>query len=72
VYSVSFDKDGGKMVSGGQDSTIKVWDLLSWSREHHLLFSQATQRRVILLLWLNKRILCFPADILDLLVQVCI
>jgi hypothetical protein len=24
--SVDFDKDGGKIVSGGEDGTIKVWD----------------------------------------------
>ena len=26
VLSVGYDKDGGKIVSGGQDGTIKVWD----------------------------------------------
>ena len=26
VRSVNFDKDGGKIVSGGNDGTIKVWD----------------------------------------------
>ena len=26
VLSVDFDKDGGKIVSGGEDGTIKVWD----------------------------------------------
>jgi WD40 repeat protein len=26
VFSVDFDKDGSKIVSGGQDGTIKVWD----------------------------------------------
>ena len=26
VMSVSYDKDGEKIVSGGQDGTIKVWD----------------------------------------------
>ena len=26
VLSVDFDKDGGKIVSGGQDGTLKVWD----------------------------------------------
>ena len=26
VMSVCYDKDGEKIVSGGQDGTIKVWD----------------------------------------------
>ena len=26
VLSVDFDKDGDKIVSGGEDGTIKVWD----------------------------------------------
>ena len=26
MFSVDFDKDGGKIVSGGEDGPIKVWD----------------------------------------------
>jgi WD40 repeat protein len=26
VLSIDFDKDGGKIVSGGMDGTLKVWD----------------------------------------------
>ena len=26
VFSVDYNKDGDKIVSGGQDGTIKVWD----------------------------------------------
>ena len=25
VLSVDFDKDGGKIVSGGEDGTVKAW-----------------------------------------------
>ena len=72
ITAVQFSPDGSKIVSGSWDKTIKVWDLISWSRENHLLFSQATQRRAILLLWVNKHKLHFPAEILDMLIQAII
>jgi WD40 repeat protein len=38
--SVDFDKDGGKIVSGGQEGTIKVWD----SGAHSSAFALRTTR----------------------------
>jgi WD40 repeat protein len=55
-------------VSGSADGTIKVWDLINWSRKDHLLFNHTTQRFVLLLLWLNKYSMKFPDDVLDLLI----
>ena len=72
ILDVKFSPDGSKIVSCGVDQTIKVWDLIFWSREHHLLFSQATQRCVVLLLWLNKHKLQLPEEILDMLIRACI
>jgi WD40 repeat protein len=72
VLSVDFDKDGGKIVSGGEDGTIKVWDLVHWSRKDHLLFNLTTRRFVVLLLWLNKYSMKFPDDVLDLLIKACL
>jgi WD40 repeat protein len=72
ITDVKFSPDGSKIVSCGVDQTIKVWDLIFWSREHHLLFSQATQRCVVLLLWLNKHKLQLPEEILDMLIRACI
>jgi WD40 repeat protein len=72
VLSVGYSPDGSKVVSSGFTGTIKVWDLIFWSREHHLLFSQATQRCVVLLLWLNKHKLQLPEEILDMLIRACI
>ena len=72
IGSVAFSPDGSKIVSGASSGTIKVWDLISWSREKHLLFSHGTQQRVILVVWLNKQKLSFPEDVLDLLIKACI
>jgi WD40 repeat protein len=72
ICSVAFSPDGKTIVSGSYDQTIKVWGVTSWSREDHLLFSHDVQRRVILLLWLNKRKLLFPDDVLDLLIKACV
>jgi len=72
VRSVAFSPDGTKIVSGSRDKTIKVWDLVSWSRKDHLMFNHSTQRFVLLLLWLNKYSMKFPDDVLDLLIEACL
>ena len=72
INSVAFSPDGTKIVSGSDDKTIKVWDLINWSRKDHLLFNHTTQRFVLLLLWLNKYSMKFPDDMLDLLIEACL
>ena len=72
VYSVAFSPDGTKIVSGSADNTIKVWDMVNWSRNDHLMFNSTTQRYVLLLLWLNKFSMKFPDDVLDLLIEACL
>ena len=69
ITSVAFSPDGTKIVSGSFDKTIKVWDMVNWSRKDHLMFSRTTQRFVLLLLWLNKYTMKFPDDVLDLLIE---
>ena len=69
ITSVAFSPDGTKIVSGSWDQTIKVWDMVNWSRKDHLMFSRSTQRFVLLLLWLNKYTMKFPDDVLDLLIE---
>ena len=69
ITSVVFSPDGTKIVSGSYDRTIKVWDMVNWSRKDHLMFSHTTQRFVVLLLWLNKYTMKFPDDVLDLLIE---
>ena len=69
ITSVVFSPDGTKIVSGSYDKTIKVWDMVNWSRKDHLMFSGTTQRFVVLLLWLNKYTMKFPDDVLDLLIE---
>ena len=69
ITSVVFSPDGTKIVSGSYDKTIKVWDMVNWSRKDHLMFSLTTQRFVLLLLWLNKYTMKFPDDVLDLLIE---
>ena len=70
--SVAFSPDGTKIVSGGAADTIKVWELVRWSRKDHLLFSITTRRFVVLLLWLNKNCMKFPDDVVDLLIKACL
>ena len=36
IRSVAFSPDGTKIVSGSDDKTIKVWDLVNWSRKDHM------------------------------------
>jgi len=72
VTSVAFSPDGTKIVSGSSDQTIKVWDMVNWSRKDHLMFNGTTQRYVLLLLWLNKHGMKFPDDVLDLLIEDCL
>ena len=72
VTSVVFSPDGTKIVSGSYDKTIKVWDMVNWSRKDHLMFNDTTQRFVLLLLWLNKNSMKFPDDVLDLLIEACL
>ena len=72
IRSVSFSPDGTKIVSGSYDKTIKVWDMVKWSRKDHLMFNDTTQRFVLLLLWLNKCRMKFPDDVLDLLIGACL
>ena len=69
IMSVAFSPDGTKIVSGSDDKTIKVWDIINWSRKDHLLFNVTTQRFVLLMLWLNKYSMQFPDDVLDLLIE---
>ena len=70
--SVAFSPDGTTIVSGSSDQTIKVWDMVNWSRKDHLMFNDTTQRFVLLLLWLNKYSMKFPDDVLDLLIEACL
>ena len=72
VLSVAFSPDGTKIVSGSVDKTIKVWEMVDWSRKDHLMFNVTTQRFVLLLLWLNKYGTKFPDDVLDLLIEACL
>ena len=72
ITSVVFSPDGTKIVSGSYDKTIKVWDMVNWSRKDHLMFNDTTQRFVLLLLWLNKYSMKFPDDVLDLLIEACL
>jgi WD40 repeat protein len=72
VTSVAFSPDGTKIVSGSDDKTIKVWDMVKWSRKDHLMFNVTTQRFVVQLLWLNKYSMKFPDDVLDLLIEACL
>ncbi len=72
IKSVAFSPDGTKIVSGSSDGTIKVWDIVKWSRKDHLMFNDTTQRFVLLLLWMNKCSMKFPDDVLDLLIEACL
>ena len=72
IRSVAFSPDGTKIVSGSDDKTIKVWDMVKWSRKDHLMFNDTTQRFVLLLLWMNKCSMKFPDDVLDLLIEACL
>ena len=72
VRSVAFSPDGTKIVSGANDGTIKVWEMVKWSRKDHLMFNITTQRFVLRLLWLNKYSMKFPDDVLDLLIEACL
>ena len=72
ISSVAFSPDGSKIVSGSADRTIKVWDMVKWSRKDHLMFNDTTQRFVLLLLWMNKNSMKFPDDVLDLLIEACL
>ena len=72
ITSVAFSPDGTKIVSGSWDKTIKVWGMVKWSRKDHLMFNDATQQFVLLLLWLNKYSMKFPDDVLDLLIEACL
>ena len=72
IRSVAFSSDGTKIVSGSSDKTIKVWNMVNWSRKDHLMFNDTTQRFVLLLLWLNKYSMKFPDDVLDLFIEACL
>ena len=74
INSVTFSPDGTKIVSACNGGTIKVWDMIKWSRKDHLMFNHyhTTQRFVLLLLWLNKYSMKFPDDVLDLLIGACL
>ena len=72
ITSVAFSPDGTKIVSGSWDKTMKVWDMVKWSRKDHLMFNDTTQRFVLLLLWMNKYSMKFPDDVLDLLIETCL
>ena len=70
--SVAFSPDGTKIVSGSDDETIKVWDIVNWSRKDHLMFNLTTRRFVLQMLWLNKYSMKFPDDVIDLLIEACL
>ena len=72
VMSVAFSPDGTKIVSGSDDGTIKVWDIVNWSRKDHLMFNLTTRQFVLQMLWLNKYSMKFPDDVLDLLIEACL
>jgi len=72
IMSVAFSPDGTKIVSGSWDKTIKVWDIINWSRKDHLMFNVTTRQFVLLVLWLNKYSMKFPDDVLDLLIEACL
>ena len=72
VMSVAFSPDGTKIVSGSLDKTIKVWDIVNWSRKDHLMFNLTTRRFVLQMLWLNKYSMQFPDDVIDLLIEACL
>ena len=72
IHSVVFSPDGTKIVSACNGGTIKVWEMVDWSRKDHLMFNVTTQRFVLLLLWLNKYGTKFPDDVLDLLIEACL
>ena len=72
INSMAFSPDGSKIVSGSDDKTIKVWELVKWSRKYHWMFTISTKRVVLLLLWLNGHTMKFPDDVLDLLIQACL
>ena len=72
IKSVAFSPDGTKIVSGSYNETIKVWDMVKWSRKDHLMFNDTTQQFVLLLLWMNKYSMKFPDDVLDLIIEACL
>jgi len=72
ITSVAFSPDGTKIVSACTGGTIKVWDMVKWSRKDHLMFNATTQQFVLQLLWLNKYSMKFPDDVLDLLIEACL
>jgi len=72
INSVAFSPDGTKIITGSDDKTIKVWDIINWSRKDHLMFNVTTQRFVLQMLWLNKYIMKFPDDVIDLLIEACL
>jgi WD40 repeat protein len=72
ITSVAFSPDGTKIVSACTGGTIKVWDMVKWSRTDHLMFNVTTQQFVLQLLWLNKYSMKFPDDVLDLLIEACL
>jgi WD40 repeat protein len=74
VMSVQFSPDGTKIVSGSSDKTIKVWELISWSRQAHMLFNATTRTRAVslfLLLLLKMQSMELPEDhdVLELLIR---
>ena len=72
IHCVAFSPDGTKIVSNSDDNTIKVWEVVHWSRNKHRLFDLTTRRFVVLVLWLNKRRMRFPDEVLDMIIMTCL
>ena len=69
VFSVAYNKDGDKIVSGGLDATIKVWTQGVWSRENWRGNPPVVLDRVMAVILVNKKgfgvVATLPDEVLD-------